>query len=577
MSATGYEASVILADGSPAEVRVVRKADRAGVLALHETASDLSLYRRFFTLNRPRAAEYAEKLCLAGDGSLSLVVIRRQQVVGVATAMPTRTGVAEVALLVDERLHAVGIGTVLLEHLASWCSSMGVRRFTADVLVDNTGMIRVFHDAGFAYVEQVRHGVMSLSLDLAVTPARLRASAGRQRQAEAHSMAHILEPAAVAVVGAQGGGALPARRVLDNIRRGGFAGPVHACDSVGELPRDLDLAVVEVPGGAASGVVAELARRGTNACVLLTPQQDPGHQLVGIAREHGIRVVGPNSSGVLSHLRGTRLDATGAVVHPGPGRLALAAQAGGAGDTVLEAVRHSAVGLACFVSTGEEADVSGTDLLMAWTDDPAVGAAALALQSVPDPGQLARAASPFSSRKPVVAFVGRSPDRALAALYDAAGLIRADDPDDLLDTGRVLAEQPLPGGRRLGVVGDATGLPARVGDAAARAGLEVSSLIGGVSGSTLRELLSDDAADAVIVVSDAIAVTGVREVVAGLEEAVRTQRAASSATKPVVLVAPALNRMAGECGALTVLDSVEGAVRALGHAVGYTGWLSTTR
>jgi acyl-CoA synthetase (NDP forming)/RimJ/RimL family protein N-acetyltransferase len=639
-----YRASVILADGSAAEIRTVQPGDRAQVLALHEHASDLSLYLRFFSLSRAHASSYAEQVCLAKEGSWSLVVVRNRLVLGVATAVQTEPGAAEVAVMVDETLHSVGIGTLLVEHLAVWCNRGGIHRFVADVLIENTTMIRVFHDAGFEYLEQMSAGVMSLSLDLAQTPGFLSATAGRQRVAQARSMAHLLEPESVAVVGVSGALGGIGRAVVDNVLAHGFAGAVHAVGrnlggqdsftragdnlhihrSVEELPEGVDLAVVAVPAPHVCEAVAGLARRGARVCVVLTAglaesgpegralQEEVARQ----AREHGMRLVGPNCLGVLSNLRRTRLDATFGRACPVPGRLAIASQSGGVGVALLEATAGRGTGVACFVSTGNKADVSSNDLLMAWTDDPAVGVAALYLESFKDPQRFARVASTFSARKPLLAvFGGRSepgqrggsshtaagatPRRALKALFSAAGVVEAAGLHDLVDTARLLSEQPLPGGRRLGVVVNAGGIGILASDAAQDVDLVVPvlgkatqetlrTLGDGVAGTdnpvdlgaaaspasyadAVRAVLSDEEVHAVLVVAVGTSVTDVD----GLARAIRSAVVDANATqepKPVLVVMIGAPEAPGGPEGGTYFDSIDGAVRALAHAADYVDW-----
>lgn len=626
-----YRAAVILADGSPAEIRQVLPDDRPQVLALHEGASDLSLYRRFFAINRSHASRYAEQVCVAQEGTSSLVAVAEGRIVGLATAVLTTPGTAEVAVMVDEHLHAVGIGTLLVEHLAAWCAGGGVRRFVADVLVDNTGMIRVFHDAGFDYVEEMSNGVMSLSLELDPTPGFLSATAGRQRLAEARSMARILEPASVAVVGVSSSGHGIGLAVLRNVLRGGFTGAVHAVgrhlgtredlpDDLREQPRlhvwrgldqlpAVDLAVVAVPLPGLRETVAALAERHVRSCVVVTdaPSDDSPeclllrNELATVARQHGMRLVGPSALGVLSNLRRTRLDATFAAARPGPGRLAIASQSGGVGVALLEAARARGTGVACFVTTGAKADVSSNDLLMAWTDDAEVAAAALYLESFKDPQRFARVASTFSARKPLLAvFGGRSaparpggsshtatgatPTRAIKALFDAAGVIEAADLDDLLDTARLLVEQPLPPGRRVALVVNASGIGALAADAARDAGLTVARPPADLGAdaapedfaAAVRDLLADgeevtDAVDAVVVVAVGTAVSDLDRLGPALDAVVREARE-QRCPKPVLRVTVGASAAPPGASHVTEVASIGGALDALAHAVHYADW-----
>jgi acyl-CoA synthetase (NDP forming) len=85
----------------------------------------------------------------------------------------------------------------------------------------------------------------------------------------------------------------------------------------------------------------------------------------------GIRLIGPNCLGVANTAPDVRLDATFATIKPEPGSLALAAQSGAVGIAVLDHASRVGPGISEFVSLGNKADVSGTDLLLHWWNDPA--------------------------------------------------------------------------------------------------------------------------------------------------------------------------------------------------------------
>ena len=94
-------------------------------------------------------------------------------------------------------------------------------------------------------------------------------------------------------------------------------------------------------------------------------------ELLRTARAHSVRVVGPDSQGVLSQGPELHLNATFARALPGPGGLAIASQSGGVGFTLLDLARDLGVGVHSFVSLGAKLDVSSNDLLAAWMDDHA--------------------------------------------------------------------------------------------------------------------------------------------------------------------------------------------------------------
>ena len=624
---------VLLSDGRSVEVRPVDRADRAELLALHARASDESIYRRFFSTNRDAAQDFVEVICGPGARVWSLVAVHAGRVVGVATAFVAETGdSAEVAFLVEESLHGLGIGTVLLERLAALARHRGIVEFSAEVLTDNVPMLRVFHDVGFSLRQHQDHGVVSLEVDLSVDTDAVAAADRRRRRSSQRSLTPLLEPRSVAVVGVSRQPVGIGRAVLDNLMRAGFAGPVYAVGRRGlevpgvtsltrtaQLPTGVDLVVVALPEARAEAVVSAAAARGARACVVLATGRtgEPatrsllGRRLATLAREHDMRLVGPDSYGVAGSLRGVRLDATYGRVEPLPGTLAVASQSGGVGVALLDAAGRRRTGLACFVSLGDKADLSGNDLLSAWTDDPAVGAAALYLESFHDPRGFARIAAGFSRAKPLLVVFGGSsaagtragaapgagdpPVHAVQALFRAAGVVDVESVRDLVDTAALVTEQPLPRGPRLGIVGNCGGLGVVAADAAERHHLEVPPLApetrsqlgtGAATASpvgtgnpvdlgaaataadvahAVQVLLDSGETDALLVVVAATAVTDL----AGIAEAVE-EAAATAPGVPCLTVV-----VGGDPGSrrrTTRFDSVEGAARSLGHAVRYARW-----
>ena len=629
-STSGDASTVLLADGTSVLLRSVRPTDRDDLLALHDRASDQSLYRRFFSISRASAQTYIDRICEPGTASTSVVALRHGSAIGVASAVPGPAGSSEVALLVEESLHGVGIGSVLLEELSRRAWRAGVHTFTADVLTENVAMLRVFHDLGFDLVQQRDHEVLSLSLDLTPGVSSVLAADGRHRHAHGESVRRLFEPATVAVVGVSRSRGGVGREVLENLRAGGFGGALHAVGhpdlsvpgadcvtDVSDLPHGVDLAVVAVPPARLEATVEGLALRGAHSCVVLTaglaetgPEGARREQrLAALARAHDMRLVGPNCFGVLSNLRGTRLDATFGTVRPRPGPLAVGSQSGGVGVALLDAAASRGLGLASFVSLGNKADVSGNDLVAAWHDDPDVRAGALYLESFHDPRTFARLAAELSLAKPLLVVFGGSSAagvragashtaahatsaRALQALYRAAGVVPVDDVVDLVDTAALLTEQPLPAGGRLGVVSNAGGLGILAADAAQRRAVDVPRLseatrarlaaaaphaagtsnpvdLGAAAGASVfadaaARLAESGEVDSVLVVIAATRVTDVDAVV----EAVESALAGSELPCLSVLVGaeqPAARRT-------TRFRSADAAVRSLAHAHGYAAW-----
>ena len=105
------------------------------------------------------------------------------------------------AFLVEDGSHGLGIGSLLLEHLAAAARARGIATFIAEVLLENHAMLDVFTDAGFTLSKQVADDVVDVRLDTATYARGQAAADARDRRAEARSLHPLLHPHSVALVG----------------------------------------------------------------------------------------------------------------------------------------------------------------------------------------------------------------------------------------------------------------------------------------------------------------------------------------------------------------------------------------
>ena len=400
----------LLAHGTTLVVRPLVTGDREALRALHARASDDSIYKRFFSGNRSAAQSFVDGICAPGTTTHSLVALRRGEVVGVATTIDVPHGEAEVALLVEESLHGVGIGSVLLERLAYDARARGTHHFTAEVLAGNGAMLRVFHDLGFGLVEQRDHEVLSLSLDLTLEVAAIEAADARHRHARAASLRPMLEPRTVAVVGVSRtrggvglgggreppGGRLPGhrlrRRASRAVRRRRLLRARR--DRAPHRPRPRGR-VGAARGGRGDGPAARGARRRT--CVVLTSGlAETGadgatveRRLAAVARAHDMRLVGPNCFGCSAPCGAPGSTRRSGPVRPEPGSLAVGSQSGGVGVALLTPPGPAGWRRRLRVA-GQQGRRLGQRPALRVARRPGRAAAALYLESFHDPRTFAR-------------------------------------------------------------------------------------------------------------------------------------------------------------------------------------------
>lgn len=631
-------ADVLLTDGSIAVIRPLRPEDRPGLEALHAEASESSTRLRFFAPGRTAGHDYVSHVFSPKPPAECLVATAGGQIVAVATAergAGDDPDAAEVAFLVADRLHGLGLGSLLLEHLAACARDRGIRRFTAEVLSDNRAMQGVFLDAGFSMTRSSSGGVMDVEMSTSASSTAVAAADQRERRAEARSLAPLTTPRCVAVVGARREETGVGRAVLDSIRRGGFTGEVVAvhpqarsiggvvaCPRLVDVPQHVDIVVVAVPPTAVLDVVRDAVEAKASTLVVISSgfgeMGEAGAEIqrdiVRLSREHSIRVIGPNCLGVMINDPAIRLNATFTRMVPPAGGLAVASQSGGVGIALLDVATRLGLGVGSFISLGNKADVSGNDLLAAWAEDPRVTAGALYLESFGNAPKFARVARSFAERKPLLAVVGgrsaggvragashtaaaATPAAGVDALFAQAGVIACRSAEELVETGLVLAEQPLPAGPRVGIISNAGGMGVLAADALDAQSLVVPEFstelrariqehVLGTSGTsnpidlgagangtdlaaTVSQIMASGEVDSLLVV---LVVTSVTDPVPLLEALVEC--GAGHDDIPLLLVPMGgLDTSPGTHAGITVLPSVDAAVDALARVTRYAEWL----
>ncbi len=513
-SVADWEGDVVLADGATVHMRAMVPADEPLLARMYDALSADSVYYRFFS-PVPRATATALEMNRLGDaGHVTRVALLGDDIVAAARYDLVSAGVAEVAFVVADEHQGRGVGTLLLEHLAVIARAQGIHTFTADTLPNNAKMLGMFAAAGWARDCRFDGGTVRTRFSIEPSAESTAAIAGREHVAEAASMARLLAPRSVAVIGESREPGKIGYAVMQNLLRQGFRGVVYpvnptassiagvpAYASVLDIPEPVDLAVVVRPAAEVLGVVGECARKKVHAIVILSSgfaeMGEDGlalqRSIVTKARANGMRVVGPNCLGVANTDPAVRLNATFAPTAPVEGNVAFLSQSGGLGIELLSQAAARGIGISEFVSVGNKGDVSGNDLLQYWEDDPRTRVILLYLESFGNPRKFARIARRVSRRKPIVAVKsGRtaagsraasshtaalaSSDVAVDALFRQAGVLRVDTLEELLDTAQLLATQPVPRGSRVVIVGNVGGPGILAADACEGAGLDVVEL-----------------------------------------------------------------------------------------------------
>jgi succinyl-CoA synthetase alpha subunit/GNAT superfamily N-acetyltransferase len=389
-----WEADIVAADGGTVHLRPISPEDAEGINGLMERSSDQTRYYRFFgPMKRLSERDLHRFTHVDHVDRVAFVVLLGEQIVAVGRfdRYPD-TADAEVAFLVEDAHQRRGLGSVLLEHLAAAARERGIKNFVAEVLAQNSTMVRVFQDAGYKSERSYEDGVVHLTFPIEQTEDALAVAYEREQRSESRSIARLLTPSSVAVVGASNDEGKIGNALLRHMLDYGFAGPVYpvnpgarhvrgvpAYADIESIPDDVDVAVLAVPADEVAGVVEACRRKRVRGLVVVSggfgesgpDGREAERQLVAAARASGMRVVGPNCLGIVNTDPGVRLNASLAPMVPDRGRVGFFAQSGSLGVALLERARSRNLGLSTFVSAGNRADVSGNDLLQYWATDPA--------------------------------------------------------------------------------------------------------------------------------------------------------------------------------------------------------------
>jgi acetyl coenzyme A synthetase (ADP forming)-like protein len=531
-----YELNVVLRDGVGASIRPIRPDDTDLFIDFFERLGPESRYFRFFRVKRsldPKEVSYFTTVDY--DRRMALVALVGGRMVGVGRydALDQDPTTAEVAFSVADDQQGRGLGTELLQLLTTYARGRGIHRFRAFVLPENRQMMRVFRNSGFELTRTLDDGVYTVDFPVEESESSLSAWAERERRAVTASLLPMFFPRAIAVIGASTNPESIGSRLFRNLLRDGFTGPlypvnptarvvnsVRAYPTVGDIPDEVDLAFVVVPAAAVLEVVGQCAEAGVRGVVVISAGfSEVGEEgaaqereLVRIVRQAGMRMVGPNCMGLLNTAAEVELNGTFAPVFPPRGNIAMSSQSGALGISILDYARSGGIGISQFVSVGNKADVSGNDLLLGWENDPQTDVILLYLESFGNPKKFSRIARRIARTKPIVAVKsGRtaagsraasshtgalaSSDVAVDALFRQAGVIRVETIEELFGVGSLLADQPVPGGRRVAIVTNAGGPGILAADALEANGLEIPALSDGLQ-ERLRTKLPAEAATA---------------------------------------------------------------------------------
>jgi acetyl-CoA synthetase (ADP-forming) len=333
----------------------------------------------------------------------------------------------------------------------------------------------------------------------------------------ANTVERVIAPTSIAVIGASEDYGKFGGRILHHLLDHGYAGRIfpinpkrdtllglQCCKSIADVPEPPDLALIAVPAAQLEETIAECGMAGVRACVVVTAKLGEfsaegaalESRIVAIARDHGMRLVGPNCMGMIVPTADMALSSTPTLRYAKSlpkGGVAFVSQSGAMmGTLFLQAYDHG-VGLSGMVTVGNQADLELCDFFESFITDPATRVICLYIEGLMSPARFralclrARAAG-----KPVLAVkagrteagsqLAKSHTASLAGSFSAfetlcreAGVLLMDDPDAMILTAGVLARNPRARSAAAGIVCASGGGAALMADQLDLRGLEMTA------------------------------------------------------------------------------------------------------
>jgi acetyltransferase len=330
-------------------------------------------------------------------------------------------------------------------------------------------------------------------------------------QDEWHELDPILKPNNVAVIGASEKKGSVGRTIITNLITNPFGGTVFpvnpkrpnvlgikAYPSIGDIPDQIDLAVIVTPSKTVPGIVQECVDAGIPGAIIISAGfKEIGaegikleQEILKIARGK-MRIIGPNCLGVMMPLRGLNATFAGAMARPG--NVAFISQSGAICTAVLDWSFDENVGFSSFISIGSMLDVDWGDLIYYLGDDPNTHSIVIYMESIGSARSFLSAAREVARTKPIIVIkAGRTEaaakaaashtgsltgsDEVLDAAFRRVGVLRVNNISEVFYMAEVLAKQPRPKGRRMSIVTNAGGPGVLATDALIQGGGELAEI-----------------------------------------------------------------------------------------------------
>jgi len=316
---------------------------------------------------------------------------------------------------------------------------------------------------------------------------------------------YLFEPRSVAIVGASQNAQKIGYKIVENIQYSEYPGKIYPINprggeilglpiypSLSATDGEIDMAVISIPAKFAFEVVEDCARKGVKFLVLITSgfsevgNIDEERRIVDFARQHQMRILGPNIFGIYSSM--APINATFGTREVRPGNVAIITQSGALGLAMIGKTAVENIGLSAIVSVGNKADINETDLLGYLASHRDTRVILMYIEGVKDGDKLVGVLKETTRLKPVVVIKsGRSKAGAMAAashtgslagadeifsdIMKQTGVLRAESIQEAFSWCKYLATAPSPRGENVVIVTNGGGIGVMAADACEKYGV----------------------------------------------------------------------------------------------------------
>ena len=322
----------------------------------------------------------------------------------------------------------------------------------------------------------------------------------------------FFNPNSVAIIGASRTAGKVGYEVLHNMITAGYKGKIFPVnnkattieglkcypdlDSISQVP---DLVIIVVPPKAVPPVMQQCAKIGAKSVIIITAGfreigkegRELEQQVIKIAKQSGIRVIGPNCLGVI--VPANNLNACFGGDLPKKGTIGYLSQSGALLAAILDTANAHGIGFSKLVSIGNKADVNELDIIKDFDNDQDTKVIAGYIESIEDGNTFVSQAEKISQDKPILLMKSGSSSAgaraasshtgslagseiAYEAVFERAGIVRCFSIKSQFDFAQAFANQPLPAGDRVAVITNAGGPGIMAADAVERYGLKFAKL-----------------------------------------------------------------------------------------------------